>query len=319
MLKIINDIIDISKIESGQMDVSITKTEINDQIEYIYNFFKPEAEQKGIKLLFRITLPTQKAVVNTDKEKVYAILTNLVKNALKYTPDGFIEFGYHLKDDFIEYFVKDTGIGISFDRQSAIFERFIQADIRDERAYQGAGLGLSISKAYVEMLGGKMWVESNPGLGSTFYFTIPFNTKAESRTPTPESGLAEAEPTYINNLKILIVEDDEPSDMLITMAIQKISKDQLHAKSGYEAIEACRNHPDIDLVLMDIKMPEMDGLEATRQIRAFRKDLVIIAQTAYALVGDKEKAVEAGCNDYISKPISPVLLKKMIKTHLLTR
>jgi PAS domain S-box-containing protein len=319
MLKIINDIIDISKIESGQMHILITKTEINDQIEDIYNFFKPEAEQKGIKLLLRKTLPGQKAIVETDKEKVFAILTNLVKNAIKYTPDGFIEFGYHLKDEFIEYFVKDTGIGIPMDRQNAIFERFIQADIHDVRAFQGAGLGLSISSAYVEMLGGKMWLESKPGLGSTFYFTIPFNTHAETGTPKRESVLAETEPTYINNLKILIVEDDEPSDLLITMAIRKISKDHLHAKSGYEAIETCRNNPDIDLVLMDIKMPEMDGLEATRQIRQFRKDLVIIAQTAYALVGDKEKAVEAGCNDYISKPISPVLLKKMIKTHMMTR
>lgn len=175
MLKIINDIVDISKIEAGLMKVVIQEFNLNEQIEYIYNFFKPEAEAKGLKLIFKNSLPSKDALLITDKEKVYAILTNLVKNAIKYTNDGSIEFGYTIYADYLEFYVKDTGIGIPKLRQEAIFERFIQADIDDMNARQGAGLGLAIAKSYTEMLGGKIRVDSDEGKGSSFYFTIPFN------------------------------------------------------------------------------------------------------------------------------------------------
>ncbi|MDD4821956.1 MAG: LytS/YhcK type 5TM receptor domain-containing protein [Bacteroidales bacterium] len=179
MLNIINDIIDISKIEAGLMKLDVKDSNINDQIEYIYTFFKPEVEGKGLKFSSNSPLPDEEAVIRTDREKVYAILTNLVKNAIKYTDKGSIEFGYVLKTDreqqLLEFYVKDTGLGIPKDRIEAIFERFIQADITDEMVRQGAGLGLSISKAYVEMLGGKIWVESKEGSGSTFYFTLPYH------------------------------------------------------------------------------------------------------------------------------------------------
>ena len=156
------------------MDISISESNINDQIEYIYNFFKPEVEKKNIQFSFKTSLPTKEALIKTDREKFYAILTNVVNNAIKYTRTGSIEFGYYLENEHLfRFFVKDTGIGIPRDRHTAIFERFIQADIADKMALQGAGLGLSISKAYVEMLGGKIWVESEAGKGSTFYFTIP--------------------------------------------------------------------------------------------------------------------------------------------------
>ena len=304
MLNIINDIVDISKIEAGLMEIKISESNINEQIEYVYTFFKPEVESKGVKLFFINTLPSKEALIKTDKEKIYAILTNLVKNAIKFTSEGSIEFGYRKKEKVFEFFVKDTGIGIPKNRQKAVFERFVQADIGDKRAFQGAGLGLSITKAYVEMLGGKIWVESQPGKGSTFYFTIPYQTELDEKNliKQDDSGFGEYN-HQMNALKILIVEDDEGSALLIRIAVKIFSKEILKAKTGIEAVEACRRHPDIDLVLMDIKMPEMDGYEATRQIRKFNKDVVIIAQTAYALAGDREKALAAGCNNYISKPI----------------
>ncbi len=303
MLNIINDIVDISKIEAGLMNVIIKETDINVKIEFIYTFFKPQVEEKGMQLLLINTSPKKEVIIRTDSEKVYSILTNLVKNAIKFSEKGSIELGYGRKGNDIEFFVKDTGIGIPTDRQRAIFERFIQADISDKMARQGAGLGLSISKAYVEMLGGKIWVESQEGIGSTFYFTLPYNPLAEENKVVGKVVTAQIEINQIKNLKILIVEDDEISEMLITIGVEKFSKEVLKARNGFEAVKVCRNNPDIDLILMDNQLPEMNGYEATMQIREFNKDVVIIAQTAYALTGDREKAIEAGCNDYISKPI----------------
>jgi len=315
MLNIINDIVDISKIEAGLMEVDLKESNINDQIEYIYTFFKPEVENKGMRLFFKNLLPAKEAIIETDREKIYAILTNLVKNAIKYTNEGSIEFGYEKKGEYLEFFVKDTGIGIAKNRQEAIFKRFIQADIFDTHAYQGAGLGLSISKAYVEMLGGKIRVESEPGKGSLFYFTIPYNTnKQEQRAIANVISTKDIE-AQIKNLKILIVEDDETSDFLITSMLKKNNHDVLHVKTGVESIEVCRNNPDLDLVLMDIRMPGMGGYEATRQIRQFNKDVIIIAQTAYGLSGDRQKALDAGCNDYISKPIDKDELLQLLQKY----
>ncbi|MDA3852725.1 MAG: PAS domain-containing sensor histidine kinase, partial [Bacteroidales bacterium] len=173
MLNIINDIVSISKIESGLTELNIQESNINEQVEYLYTFFKPEVEGKGMHFSFKTSLPFNESFVKTDKEKLFAILTNLVKNAIKYSESGAIEVGYTKKGEALEFYVKDTGVGIDDDRKKAIFERFIQADISDKNALQGAGLGLSISKAYVGMLGGKLWVESKKDRGSTFYFTIP--------------------------------------------------------------------------------------------------------------------------------------------------
>jgi signal transduction histidine kinase len=190
MLNIITDIIEISRIESGLMDIHLKESNINEQIDYIYTFFKPETNEKGIQLFFKKPLTAKEAVIITDREKLYVILTNLVKNAIKYTDEGSIEFGYNLKTknqtSVLEFFIKDTGIGIPKDRQKAIFERFIQADILDKMARQGAGLGLTISKAFVELLGGEIRVNSKEEKGSEFYFTIPYKTQpaAESDTTT---------------------------------------------------------------------------------------------------------------------------------------
>ena len=315
MLNIINNIVDISKIESGLMEVNIKESNINEQMEFVYTFFKPEIESKGLQLLLKKTLSAKEAIITTDREKVYAILTNLVKNAIKYTNEGSIVFGCDKKGDNLELFVKDTGIGIPKDKQVDIFERFIQADISNKMVRQGAGLGLSITKAYVEMLGGKIWVVSEEGIGSTFYFTLPYNTVQEEKKVVGNIVPALDEENKIKNLKILIAEDDETSEMLITIAVKKFGKEILKARNGFDAVEICRNNPDTDLILMDIQMPVMNGYDATRQIRQFNKDVVIIAQTAFGLSNDREKAIEAGCNDYLSKPINKAELLSLIQKY----
>jgi signal transduction histidine kinase/ActR/RegA family two-component response regulator len=318
MLNIINDIIDISKIESGLMMVDLKNSNINKQVEYVYTLFKNEVDAKGLSLSFKNSLPSNEAFVKTDPEKLYAILINLVKNAIKYTHKGSIDFGYniirHNEESEIEFYVKDTGIGINKDRHKAIFERFVQADIKDTHAYQGAGLGLSISKAYVEMLSGNIRVESEQGIGTVFYFTIPYIKEINNEAPE-KNGYLTKQDTKINNLKILIAEDDTISEMLISKEVRKFCRELLFVNSGRAAVETCLNNPDIDLILMDIKMPNMDGYEATREIRKFNKRVIIIAQTAFALSGDRAKAIEAGCNDYISKPINNSELKTMIMEH----
>jgi PAS domain S-box-containing protein len=334
MLNIINDIVDISKIEAGLVEIVANQSDVNEQTRFVYDFFKPQADTKGINLICKNGLSAQQAIVNTDKEKLYAILTNLVKNAIKYTDKGTIEFGYILKtieqstatntiSNELEFYVKDTGIGIPENRQKAIFDRFIQADIADTRAFQGAGLGLSIAKAYVEMLGGKLWVESEEANlpagkagGSTFYFTIPYNPLEKAESAGAAFIANERTTNQDRKLKVLIVEDDETSVMLLMEMLKAYSRVTLVADTGVKAVETCRNNPDIDLVLMDIKMPVMDGYEATRQIRQFNKDVIIIAQTAYGLSGDEEKAVVAGCNDYVAKPLDLTVLKRLINSIL---
>ena len=319
MLNIINDLIDIAKVEAGQMNISITETDINEQLCYIYDLFRPEVESKGMTLSYKIGFAAKEAVIKTDQEKIYAILINLVKNAIKYSNKGSIEFGYILKNASgpgeLEFFVKDTGIGISKDKQEVIFNRFVQADIDDKQALHGAGLGLSITKAYVEILGGKIWLDSKEGIGSVFYFSIPYipGTKQEDINDGIDSKSTLDE--NVKDLMILVAEDEDTSYRVISMFLNKMCKAIIHAKTGLQAIEALQNNPDIDLILMDIKMPEMDGYKATKLIRQFNKDVVIIAQTAYGLSGDREKAIEAGCNEYISKPISRALLFEIINSY----
>jgi signal transduction histidine kinase/ActR/RegA family two-component response regulator len=320
MLNIINDLIAISTIESHQVENTISETNVNEQMAFIYNFFKLEAEQKKLRFSFNNGLPDKKACIRTDREKVYSVLTNLVKNAIKFTQKGSIKLGYNKKDGFLEFYVKDSGSGVRPEQKDIIFERFRQGSESLTRNYEGAGLGLSISKAYVEMLGGTIWVENNGDTngtdsGATFFFTLPAHPVKETNhvpqvTPTEETTKNE-----IRNLTILIVEDDQASEWLICKMVEGFSKKVFKAATGVEAIEICRKNPNIDLVLMDMYMPEMDGYEATRQIREFNKDVVIIAQTAYALAGDKEKLIAAGCNNYITKPINRVDLRTMVNNY----
>ncbi len=325
MLTIINDIMSISKIESAQMEIAISDTNVYEQVKEVYDFFKPEADHKKLQISYKNSLTPKVAIIKTDREKVYAVLSNLVKNAIKYTHSGSIEFGYEKKNGNLEYFVKDSGIGIREEQKEIIFQRFRQGSESLTRNYEGAGLGLSISRAYVEMLGGKIWVERNCDLfpangspeekGATFFFTIPVHPPIEAKIAA-SIGISDiVSVNQIGNLTILIAEDDLASTLLITKMVEIFTKKLLKVTTGKEAVKACRNNHDIDLVLMDINMPDMDGYEATAKIREFNKEVIIIAQTAYALYGDREKALEAGCNDYITKPIDASDLKKLINNY----
>jgi signal transduction histidine kinase len=316
MLSIINDIIDISKIESGLMKVDMREVNLNQVILELYTFFKPETDKKNIHLSILNSLPSDQSFIITDHEKLYAILVNLVKNAIKYTHKGSIEFGYLINEASLnkqlEFFIKDTGIGIPKERQQAIFERFVQADISDRWAYQGAGLGLSIAKAYVVMLGGTINVESETDQGTTFFFTVPYKPASGKKTTTEKVVDLQ---NRTGNLRILIVEDDEASEILLTTAVRSLSQEIINVKSGKEALDVCLTHKNIDLILLDIQIPDLNGLDVAREIRKFNKDVIIIAQTAFALSSDREKSIHAGCNDYITKPINRVALQILIKEY----
>ncbi len=321
MLSTVNDIIDISRIESGLIELSVSEVNINGHLKDLHSFFSHEAARKGIQLILKNEVPGQDFKIKTDFEKFNSIVTNLIKNAVKFTTQGSIELGYHLLNENgsnkIEFYVKVSGIGIPKNRQEAVFDRFVQADIEDKKAKQGSGLGLAISKAYAEMLGGRIWVDSKEGKGSTFYFTIENNSVSELEVIADNDGQILKKDEFSKKLKILVVEDDETSQHLISIMIEKFADKLINVNSGLEAVEVCRNIDDINLIIMDIQLPNMDGYETTRQIRQFNKDVVIIAQTAYALSGDKEKAINMGCNDYISKPIDEPELIAMVKEHFM--
>ncbi len=301
LLNIINDLISISKVEAGQMEVFVSKTNLKEVLDYILTFFKPETDSKGLYLKQNLQVSPEGLVVNTDREKLYAILTNLVKNAIKYTESGGIEIGVARQNRRVDFYIKDTGIGIPNDRKDAVFERFVQADIADVRALQGAGLGLAITKAYVEMLGGKIWLESSVGQGSTFYFNLFEKASADLEIKKEETKSDST--NKIKKMNILIAEDDETSEMILSLFIKRYCNKLYRAGNGLDAVKLCRENPDIDIIFMDMKMPLMNGYEATREIRTFNQKVIIIAQTAYGLSGDSEKAIEVGCNHYLSKPI----------------
>jgi PAS domain S-box-containing protein len=319
MLKIINDIIDISKIESGLMELHLEEFDINELSDYLYSFFKPEAVAKGLEFIYKRKLDSKAIIVKTDKAKLLAILTNLLKNAIKFTNTGSIEFGWESKGAFHQFFVKDTGIGIKGSQQKLIFKRFRQADLENKMALQGAGLGLSISKAFVKMLDGKIRVKSEEGKGATFYVSIPNNECFIEINKSEKNKEILDMKDFITpkkvGLKILIAEDDEISKLFMLEIVEEFANEVLTVKTGIEVVEICKKNKEIDLILMDIQMPGINGYEATRQIREFNKNVVIIAQTAFGLSGDKEKSIEAGCNEYISKPIIKENLLALIQKH----
>jgi len=272
-------------------------------------------EKKGLDFTVNKSLSTSQVFIKTDRAKFYTILINLVKNAIKYTQRGYIEFGYSKRDGVLEFYVKDTGVGIIKEHQRLIFDRFRQGSELLTRNYEGSGLGLSISKSYVEMLGGKIWVESEIEKGSTFFFTLPYTANNFGRKNSNHHRLETFRAPLTKKLKIVIADDEQTSAMLLAEMLEMYSSKLLFATTGSEAVEICRNNPDIDLVMMDIKMPEMDGYEATRQIRKFNKTIFIVAQTAFGFVEDKERAIIAGCNYYLSKPINGNLFVGLIEKH----
>jgi signal transduction histidine kinase len=315
LMSTINDIVEISQIQTDQVRLVSYKTNLRDLSEELFNRFNPQVKNKGLKLTIHSHLPEGIDNAYTDGKKLNNILSCLIDNAIKFTKVGSIDLDIFKVDDFLKFSIKDSGIGIPKNKHHEIYQRFMQVDGSNTRQFEGSGLGLSIAKAHIEMLGGTIWLESEEGKGSTFHFTIPLIPVPDDKSIIPIK-ISDRKPDHqIRNLKILIAEDNEISGILISLVVRKFCQDVIIAKTGVEAVAACRNNPDIDLILMDIKMPEMDGHEATRQIRLFNSGVVIIAQTAYALPGDREMAIAAGCNDYIAKPIMQALLNALMEKH----
>lgn len=314
LLATVNDLIDISRIETQQIKVNKSDVDITEILLTMVNASTHLAVQSNNKIECTSKYKDTKTILHTDKNLLVGIFLNLMNNAMKFTSNGTIEIGSFDKESDIVFFVKDTGIGIPENRLDAIFDRFVHADLTLTRTHEGAGLGLSIAKAYAELLGGDLWVESEVGKGSTFFFNIP---KEEIKSDHPETIIPEnLEMSLPENCKILVAEDDEMSYMFLKKLLEQKGIRIEHAENGAEAVEMVRKDNEISVILMDIKMPVMSGEEAIRQIRTFNQDIPIIAQTAYAMPADRNKFLETGCNDYISKPIKINRLIELIGKYM---
>jgi len=315
LLSIITNIINISTIEAGQHMVYDNLVDLNSIFKQMSDQFTPTAKKNNITLTYTTSLPNNEAIITTDIKKVTEILNHLIGNALKFTEEGYVKFGYTLKLNEIECYVEDTGIGIAPEFHNEIFNRFRQIELTESRLYGGSGLGLTISKAYTEILGGKLWLNSESGKGSTFYFTIPYR-KANNTIAHIESEKINED--FTNSVKkILIVEDEEINYLLLKELLSEDKYILLFAENGAKAIEICKSTPDIDLVLMDVKMPIMNGYVATKHIKSIYPELPVIAVTAYSNNQDKIKAIESGCNDFISKPFKQEELIFKIRKNLI--
>jgi len=311
MLDTINNIIEVSKLESGIEKPIIKEVTIKEILNELYNFFHPEAALKGLSFVFKEKDSTIFKPFYTDEYKLNSILTNLIKNALKFTKKGGIEVSYALHNNYVEFWIKDTGIGISQDKQTSIFEEFVQADFSHTSGFEGSGLGLSISKGYVHLLKGEITLESEPNKGSTFYVRIPNSVDGKHLLNTKTKNVI-SQGSILEKYNILIAEDDEISFVYLESILENITKNILRAKNGLTAVEIAKHTKNIDLIFMDIKMPLLNGFEATKEIRKFNKDVCIIAQSAFTQENYKLKAKEAGCNAFISKPINQQKLLTLI-------
>ncbi len=317
LLSIINDIIDITKIEKGLLNINTDQLNLNLFIDEMERYLKKEIRIRDKKLINVSSvkyLNDESSCFYVDSKRLQQIMINLINNALKFTWEGFIEIGYKLlEDEFLLFFVSDSGIGIEKKYQKSIFDEFTQIRSIDPDARSGSGLGLAISKKLTEIMGGKMWVESVVDSGSTFYFTIPCDPcsqRVKIRNDKPEVFRhgCWADRT------VLIVDDYRDIYYYFSETLVNTGVRFLYADSGQRAIDLCKEHPEIELVLMDIQMPGMSGIEATSIIRRFRNNLPIIAQTAYAQPDDFDSFLDAGFNDLITKPIEKAsLLQKMSK------
>jgi len=315
LLHLIDDIIDIARIEAGELRIFKQDCFINQDLIEIYETFN-ETEIKDnpkLELILDIENSDPNLSIITDPYRFKQIINNLISNAVKFTEKGHIKFGYQIApqglENFIRFYVEDTGIGLTKKEQIEVFERFRKAAFNDKnKLYRGAGLGLAISKNLVTELGGNIWVDSEPGKGSTFYFTLPF-IKTEIL-----KEIASSEDSSYNweNKRILIAEDEDYNTRMLSLVLQKTKVNILFAPNGKEAIEQCKDNEDINLVLMDIKMPVLNGLDATKEIRRFNEKIPIIAFSAFAMPADQQQAQQAGCTDFIAKPIkTEALLKKL--------
>ena len=303
LLRLIDDIAELSKFETGQVKVNKKHCDINrvaGELFLEYQEVKKEMQKEYIELRLHVPTPYTEEFY-TDPGRLQQVLSNLLRNAFQFTEKGYVEFGYEQKDRFIQFYVKDTGIGVRKEDQKLVFNRFRQIEDTSLRRVGGSGMGLTLSRHIINLLGGRIWLESTPNEGSTFFFSLPIQTNPETEQPEPSS---EQKLSYNWKDKvILIVEDDEVNAQFLEAVLDQTEVQTLHASTGLQAIELCRSINKIDLLLMDIKMPEMSGYEACKRIKAFRPALPIIAQTAFAEPIDKIKCTNAGFDDYLSKPI----------------
>jgi signal transduction histidine kinase/ActR/RegA family two-component response regulator len=306
LLTLVEDIIDISKIDSGQLQIKNAPCKLHELMLQVYESFQDDIKRRGLfnlKLYLKEGVSDENIRILTDEHRLKQILVNLVGNAVKFTERGFVEFGYTQEDDqFLRFYVKDTGIGLPQGKENEIFERFSKFNSDKERLYGGTGIGLSIAKHLVTLMGGEIWVESEPLVGTTFYFTLPYH-----RLAVPVGSMEDKkEPVRDFNWEgktFLVAEDEEDNFRYIEVALALSNASLIWARDGKEAVDVFKRINGIDLVLMDIKMPLMDGYTATREIKNISNDVPVIAQTAYAMSEEKEKSREAGCDDYIAKPI----------------
>jgi CheY-like chemotaxis protein len=319
LLNLIDDIAEIAKFETGELAITKTPCNLNAILkELLQSFEHQKSQMNKNQLNLMLKLPEQNEIITyTDEGRLQQVLSNLLNNAIKFTETGSVEFGYTVTEDTkAEFYVKDTGPGLTKEEQRYIFNRFRQIDEANIKKYEGSGLGLTVSRAIVKLLGGKIWVISEPDKGSVFYFTIPLEK-------IPDENLTENMPVENKNTGIynwrdkvvLIVEDEEVNYKFLEAVIIGTEAKVLYAKTGHQAIDLCKSINKIDLILMDIKMPEMDGYKTTREIRKFNANVPIIAQTAYALESDREKCLDAGCNELITKPINIADLLNMINSY----
>jgi PAS domain S-box-containing protein len=321
LLNLIDDIIDISKIEAGQLKLRFGECNINQMLEELNETFlaiMQKENKEHIKLIMHKGLPDNKAVIFTDSSRLRQILYNLLSNALKFTINGEIKFGYSMENErMLKFFVKDTGIGIPKDKQQMIFERFGQVTDLEGINKKGTGLGLTISYNLACLLGGNLWVESEPQKGSTFYFILPYqivdNQTIALASATDEKKIDE----LLRGMTILIAEDEEYNFQYLKYLLAMDNTSILWAKNGHEAVDMVKNNPDISLILMDFKMPDMDGFAATSEIKKIFPHIPIIAQTAYSDEEELSHALDSGCVGYVTKPVSKNQLWDQIRKALI--
>ncbi|MBM2816924.1 MAG: sensor hybrid histidine kinase [Ignavibacteria bacterium] len=312
LLGIVNDVLDISRIDSGMVSVQNSFYSLDDILNYLTNIFSIKAAEKDLEFNLIITENCHNLTLFTDYDKLIQILSNLLNNAIRFTDYGRIDLGCKKTDDMIHFRVADTGIGIEDEFKDKIYERFWQVEALKERKFGGTGLGLSITKSLTDMLGGNITIESELGSGTTFYLSIPY-LPVESDDAKEFSGLDEFSNIRLvhNNLKLLIVEDESSNYKLLE---QMLKNEDIHltwVKNGFDAVENATTG-DFDFVLMDIKIPGMDGMEATQKIKKIKPKLPIIAQTAYSQPEERRLAMDAGCDDFLTKPLQRDLLFRCI-------
>jgi PAS domain S-box-containing protein len=314
LLETINDIIEMSKIEAGFSKLEPEQVDVIDLLNDLYRFFKPQTDSKNLQLIPEFQNKYAALKLVSDKNKLNGILTNLIKNAIKFTDSGFIKIDINQSDEGVLFSVSDSGRGIPSDKIEAIFDRFIQSDNSYTRGHEGSGLGLSISSAYVELMGGKIWAESEVEKGSSFHVFLPFICKEEPEVTQPVVRIEKME--NVNNQTILIAEDEDDNYQFLNIVLTRLGYHTYHAKTGLEAIHLLESNKEIALVLMDIKMPEMSGIEATIEIRKSNKIIPIIAQSAFLKTGNEDLINENGFTDYLMKPIKKDLLIAFLKKYL---